>query len=468
MAKRSFLPFLSLPLLLSSCSLGGGSSSASHSPSQEPISEESGVESASSEASGLPNASEEAKVTSLKQGLEYVNKNKNYSLSYRSASSGECILAFTEKAIGFYASLAPEADFAYVEDEGGVYRVSFDDGYVAGEYLRKEDGDPITDVWDGSAYKTLFGVGDSFLKGLDEGAKEVEITDKTYKLNFLLLAGFARTDYTTMKGLSAAIDDEGKITFALAMEKVTVHYVLGDLGTTSCLPADYYLADFEGPLELPEDLTALRENFLLSNFRRAIYSFDTESFIGHEYFLPRYFLSHIPSASSQTGYMALENEDLGLKGVYMFSLDSQGRASFLGRPMYEEPDMVSFMHYPCLMKLWENMEFVHYGELDYAGYEYEGTPYYVTRPEIVYDFVTNNSIDVSFPISTYTPLALGIDLVYGEEDFRANLVYYFKNGSEVAVMPNPFDLFGSANIKSLDSLVDYYDSYVAEENSENR
>ena len=402
------------------------------------------------------------KPATLKEGLTLVSQSKNYSLSYRSSSAGNCSIIFTEKAIGFYASLAAESDFAYIQDEKGVYRVSFDDGYVGGEYLLNSKGEKVVDVWDGSVYKNLYGLGESFLSSIDEKATSVSISDKTYRLNFLQIAGFSRTEYTSMKDLSASIDADGQIRFTLEMESLTMHYDLVKIGESVCLPAVYYLEDNDGPLQLSDDLAELREAFKGNNFRRSIYSFDTESYIGYEYFLPRYFYSYLLSSSTNSGYMSLSNESLGLNGVYMFTLDGQGQLGFLGRPMYEKPDIVEFMHYPTYMKLWENMEFIHYGEPEYAGYEYQGTPYYVTRPEMVYDFVTNNSIDASFSPSTYTPKALGIDLIQEEGGLWVNFVYYFEYGHTIRFMPNPFDMFGNANIQSLDNVVDYYDNYVYE------
>ena len=126
--------------------------------------------------------------------------------------------------------------------------------------------------------------------------------------------------------------------------------------------------------------------------------------------------------------------------------------------MYEKPDVVEYYHYPTYMTLFDHMEYLHEGELGEGDYDYVGEAYTVFDEATILSFVTNNSLDQVYPVTTCVPYALGVDVdVYESgEDSTITFVYYFEYQGELITMPFPFSKFGCSNIPSLDKVYDYY------------
>ena len=121
--------------------------------------------------------------------------------------------------------------------------------------------------------------------------------------------------------------------------------------------------------------------------------------------------------------------------------------------------MMQFYRYPSAMLLWSNLQFLGEGldENMALVVEGKGLTYHTDESTIVNDFVTNFSIDQSFPTDTYVPYSLSFDIQLDEED-RTSVVeiyylYFYNNFTSAGYLHYSISGFGDTSLPKLDELI---------------
>ena len=389
-------------------------------------------------------------IDSLKQGMRYLRDNKDYTLSFSSVA-GKASFYFTPSSVGFAVEGHPELNQSLYEDGTGIYKIHYDGGYLASDYLLDSEGEYVKDVY-ANAATTLYGVSSAYVEKIAEDAEKLLITDKSYRMAFIQAVGYTRNDYLHLNSLEASYA-EGTLRFTLSLSEETNVYVLSSLGTTVDPNVSTYLASGGGALILDEYLDEARRLMKGDNFTRLIYDFDAKGYVGQEVFTEHYFYG------SYTGGMEFDNPDLNLYGVYYFSV-VDGQVSFLSRPIYEEPSVEQCYHYPTFMALWSQMEYLKEGGPGIGDYDYQGEAYTLYDEQLILDFAKNNSLTDSYDPSVCVPEAVGLDveLGIGDEDTVVTFVYYFTYQGTLYTMPLPFSRFHDSNIAGLDRVYEQYNN----------
>lgn len=415
-------------------------------------------------------ANKNIEINSLKNGLLFLNTSKNYTLEIESSAYGTCSYIFTKNSIGFSASRKSSAMFAYIKDKKGIYTLNYDNGYVPGEYLLDEANKKITNLWSGDIHQTLYGVETSYINNLSNDITTLDVTNKNYKMAFIKTVGYQIADYVNVDSLVINYTDD-VLTFSLKMstKKVSEVYRLVNPNTSKNEEVETFLKNGGKALTLSSSLNKVRELVKCNNFLRYIYDIGTHDYIGIEIFNERYFYSEITSYNYGSGAMAMnqkanELHNFDLYGCYNFSINTSivnanvSNVGFYSTPMYQKPDIVEFYHYPTYLNILSSMQYVKKGEVDGSPYTYEGESYYFDQISMVYDFVSNFSIDRSFDPNEYVPYAVGIDFINedADKDCFVTFVYYFTYGSLLYAMPIPLTNFNNSNVALLDAIYDAY------------
>ena len=411
-------------------------------------------------------------IKSLKEGLVYLNTGYNYTLSYYNNTYGTCSIIYTRNSIGFSASKSAYATTALIKDNNGVYPLSYENGYIAGEYYVDKDGNNITDLWGSGLKPNLRGVATDYINGIDNNLTSLIITNKTFKIAFIQSVGYSANDYVNVDELEAYYDG-GQLKFSLSMasSKNPLGYVLENPGTSVNDDVNTFLNAGGKALELSEDLKEMRRLMRLNNFLRYIYDINENEYVGYELFNEHYFYSETIGAGSGSGAIALnqkanEEHSNDLRGCYMFNtignlLTGFTNISLYPMPIFDKPDVTQLYHYPTYLALLSNMQYLYEGTvgIDEGGaYVPSGTSYRVDNLNMIYDFISNFSIDQSYDPTTCVPYALTIDIDLAQDDTESTVVfvYYFTYNNALYTMPLPFTNFGGAYVDLFDQVYDRY------------
>ncbi|MGM9873483.1 MAG: hypothetical protein ACI31G_00995 [Bacilli bacterium] len=415
-------------------------------------------------------ANTKTEINSLKDGLLFLNTSKNYTLEIESSTYGTCSYIYTKNSIGFTASRKSSAMFAYIKDSKGIYPLNYDNGYVAGEYLLDEASKKITNLWGGEVFKTLLGVETSYIKGLSNDITTLTVTNKNYKMAFIQSIGYDINSYVNVDSLVINYVDD-VLTFSLKMSnnKSAETYTLTNINTSKNEEVDNFLKNGGKALTLSSSLLRVRNLIKSNNFLRYIYDMGSHEYTGIEIFNPHYFYSEITSSNYGSGAMAMnqkanEYHSVDLYGCYNFVVNTSivkadaSNIGFYSMVMYEKPDIVEFYHYPTYLQILSSMQYLKTGEVDGSPYQYEGESYYFDQTSLVYDFVSNFSIDQSFDVNEYIPYAIGIDFINNDadKDCYVTFIYYFTYGNTLYAMPIPLTNFNNSNVALLDAIYDAY------------
>ena len=150
---------------------------------------------------------QEIKVTSLKEGLQYLNTKKNYTFQCDNGTYSTSIL-FDENSIGYKFDGHDEMQVHYIQDEKGIYSLTYENKYLASEYLKDEEDVNYTSLWDNSICVTLYDLETDYINNIDETLQEINITNKKYKMSFIQTLGYSDTDYLNVEYLKCSYVDD--------------------------------------------------------------------------------------------------------------------------------------------------------------------------------------------------------------------------------------------------------------------
>lgn len=224
---------------------------------------------------------EEIKTASLKEGLQYLNTEKNYTFQCDNGSYSTSVL-FDENSIGYKFDGHDEMQVHYIQDKKGIYSLTYENKYLASEYLKDEENVNYTSIWDNSFCITLLGVETDYINSIDEALQEITITNKTYKMHFIQALGYSDTDYLNVEYLKCSYVEDS-LQFELKILKGnSLIYKLKDLNVTYNEDVEKYIAE-GGQVYTPnEDLSAMRTLLRSNNFSRDIYDINEKTFNGIE------------------------------------------------------------------------------------------------------------------------------------------------------------------------------------------
>lgn len=412
---------------------------------------------------------EEIKTASLKEGLQYLNTKKNYTFQCDNGSYSTSVL-FDENSIGYKFDGHDEMQVHYIQDKKGIYSLTYENKYLASEYLKDEENVNYTSIWDNSFCITLLGVETDYINSIDEALQEITITNKTYKMHFIQALGYSDTDYLNVEYLKCSYVEDS-LQFELKILKGnSLIYKLKDLNVTYNEDVEKYIAE-GGQVYTPnEDLSAMRTLLRSNNFSRDIYDINEKTFNGIEIFNPHYFYSEIYSYGSGSGAMPLvqkanSNHNFDLYGCYQFTTTGSIKRSITGisfypNPSYEEPDVISMFHYPTFLSILDNLQYMQEGFVEGAEYVPNGDTYVIENMTFIYDFIKNFSFDQVYNPTDFKPYRLAVDLeIYSKDkDSRVTFIYFFTYNNSLYEVIVPLYNFNNSNVEFFENVYAEYNS----------
>lgn len=404
----------------------------------------------------------EAKFTNTKDALLYIANNKNYTITYKGDYLKSHSYVFTSNSIGRVSNEYPEVDRIYVSDSHGTYLLTNSDHkFYASEYKSSKG------VWSSELAPNLKGVGKSFLKALDKKQEVVSIKDKDYRMAFVSILGYERTDFIKVDNLSAKYDvEDNTLTYNLTYDGREYVYVSSQFNVSKNSAVDSFLAKGGKPLKLSKNLSKTKELFFANNYRQDIWNYgedeSTTGYVGTYFFNPHYFGEIYYGGSMLYGYISLQaaanKEHPELKGCYQYYVDYSTdpiSAGLGSRPISDNPDITYVMNYPSYLRLWDKLEYMFEGDQNLInGFELEGESYSTRDLEIIYDVSNNFNMD-SF--EGQEPYAVTLDIVPSRDGISTVYLYYsFLLGNNMYTMPFKFYKFAEANIAACDQLYEAY------------
>lgn len=471
--RRKLLPILLLPLLVASCNQTGEEPSDS-SPNSSL--------SSSTPSSSVQDVIDEPK--NLKEALKVLRDQEDYTLTVVSTYQGvedfvPLTYYYTPDVLG-YTSLEDESyTNIYIDDGIGVYTLnSFEGELLSGEHMSKEDGTLYDTVWDDSILPTLHNKELKFLDDVSDSDTTFVTSDKSFRLDLLRALEYDPAAILNMSEVTLSfIDDTFTIGFSLGGSDIVV--TMSDVGSTTIPIYDRFISEggtfYEPPYELQE-------------FRRLL---QTDSFINtqtttqgttYEVFNPNYFFSCTHGYNFLDGYVALDDSDLGLYGCYPCWITgseptSTSATNVTGTlevvpyiPFYDEPDIPEFYHYPKYLDLLDELQFLKPGadSMIEIQEDPQGVCYTLTEYSLLTDFAYNFSIDQSYPLDSYVPYALTVNLELDQRDESKSVIdfYYLfvftEDGEryQTAYIPFHYSGFNNTDIPLMEEFIQDPGAYL--------
>lgn len=413
-------------------------------------------------------------INSLYDGVVALYQTKNYTFDISIKNSEKIIdkykMLFRDDFIGYDGESL--YDFNGIFNDGkGIYKVNYEDEYITSEYLKSSNGTLAKTLWDNTIVSSMFGVcGPYIKKTFASGISTVQITNKDYTIAFLKTLGMDLVDYTSVKEFIAKYISE-KTVFIMVVndgvESLTYTIELENVGVTS----SSHLTDFQksgsGPFEPDATLARVRNLMLLNNYIHQIYSIDGDQrgWIGYEIMTENYFMTTGNSDTNVgSAYMEIVHhddpeipDDFEMNGIYLvnFTRNSSGEIemAYSMNPINTTPDIVKCQHYPSLLMLWDNLQYVKKGTIRDSDYIYtnlQAERYYFTDEILVNNFAKNNSLDKQF--ANTTPVAVSLEVKLDNDDAKCEVIFHYimkYNGDNYDCIL-PFMYFGSANRAHVD------------------
>lgn len=408
-------------------------------------------------------------MNSLREALTYLKDEKNYSYSYIDKDEKSHSIIFNEDKVIFSNQDGKSSISSYIQDDEGVFHLTYEDDYQPGEYLVDDNGDKITDLWSSSYLPSVYKKGESLINGLSDES-EVTITDKPYKMAFIQTLGYSSKDYVNVNYLKAKFAD-GVLTFDLSMVDLETSITVSDYGVAKNQEINDLVKDGIKGATFEDRLLDFRRLMKMNNYIREIYDFETTSYTGYELFNEHYFVSELYKGSAAYGSMEMNQKGdeehhpgVDLFGCYSFYTDAKMSETtletihFYSFPSFERPSIEEYYHYPCYLSLLKNMEFIHAGMIQGMSYIPKGKIYHIYNKALIENFAVNFSIDQTYALDVCVPYALGIDINLKATDQSSiiTFLYCFTYKKSKYVMPIPFTSFGHANVELLDSIYEEY------------
>ncbi len=407
----------------------------------------------------------EFNITSLKQGLKYLNTKKNYTISYQTASGDHCSLFFEKKSIGLkIENKNGSQQLHYIQDKKGIYPLQYNETYIPGEYILNENQERYTSLWDNSFYQTLLGVESDYINNLDDKVNDLAVTNKKYKVAIIKTLGFTDTDYPNVDYIKCSYKDQS-LSFEIKMlNKNPIAYKVSSLNSTINQDVKTYLKQGGKVFTPSNELSTMRSLIRSNNFTRDIYDINEKRYIGCEIFHPNYFYSEIYGSGFGSGAMELNQKanndhNFDLYGCYYFDTKGsvQGKVnsvSFYPYAAYEKPDVVEMYHYPTYLQILDNLQYFKEGHLDSTKYTPTGKTYIIEDLYYIYDFIYNFSFESSYDPQTCIPYGLEVDIALNEDASlnKITFVYSFHYQNKLYSVLVPLYNFNNSSIELLDEM----------------
>ena len=431
----------------------------------------------------------EIKINSLYEGMVALYQTKNYTLevihTYGTFREEIPNMIFTNDYIGYDGATYEDLS-VYYNDGNGIYRVSFSDDFVSGEYLQDKLGVRYTKLWDAenkSVITTMYGACGEYIKGnVTPETKEIEITDKLYKVRFMQTIIGNTNNYANVDSLTAKYEN-GKVTFDLVIGSGAHAYkvTLKNVGNTKSSHLKMFI-DNKGTAFVPNhDLTEMRRLINKDNYVQRTYFINEGegSFIGYQFFTEHYFFQTGNDYSVGNAYMEFDykddpaiDNDFDMWGIYLVNVSkneqNQYVANLASAMAYnsDTKEIEECVNYPSLkLDILHNLEYVKPGVIRNANYEesatfIEGTTqkYYFVEESLVRNFAKNFSLDTSFEDVVWNAVAIEIQLAEQDKDSMIcfHAVGYYPLDSKYYDILIPIYGFGDANRQALDILYSQY------------
>lgn len=424
---------------------------------------------------------QEVAINSLYDGMVALYQTKNYTLSiihtyggYREEIPDKI---FTKNYIG-YDGTYEDLDVLY-NDGTGIYRVSYGDDFLAGEYLVDTSGNRQTKLWDNSVVYTMYGMGGQYIKkNITSGINEIVIQDKDYKLRFLETVIGSTSNYASIDSLKAKYENS-KVTFDLTLDSGANSYrvVLKNVGTTTSSHLKMYVKNGGTAFVPNNDLTEMRRLINLNNFVQRTYMVsDGEGyFSGWQFFTEHYFFLTGTDGNIGIAYMEFDykddptiENDFDMWGIYMVNVsydeNNQIIAGLASANAYNSAtkEIEECCRYPSIQcDIFHNMEYIKTGEVrdcDYMFEESAAKRYYFINENLVNNFINNFSLDTQFEDVVFNTVAIEISL--SENDTESTIIFhaigYFPTDGMTYDIILPLTQFGGANRSALDYIYTTY------------
>ncbi|MCF0113293.1 MAG: hypothetical protein HUJ60_04895, partial [Bacilli bacterium] len=415
----------------------------------------------------------------VKDYLSFLNTAEHYALSIDVDGEVYYSLSYMKNgAFGLRRDKNGQLDYlnGFLSDAGGVFPFQLDnDAYfggksrlVGGEYLLDKEGKPYPTVWNNEVQLSLKGEISRFLDDVEQGAKSYIFKNKTFLLHLLSMLGLEAKSYVEFDNPRAELNGGG-FRLHLPIGAHTYDLNLEGAGTNIIPEALEYLSQGGSAFSAGETLETTRAAFKANNYTRTILD-GNDSPRGYELFHPHYFYTEAAAegqAEYGQGAIELENASLEPKlyGCYSYVLMGNLKKGFsdpqlLSTPIYSVPSVEEYYHYPDTLRLWSNLHLLREGLPEIEDVYLTGKGYYTSDTLIVYDFVSNFSIDQSYDPTTYIPMGLGFDITLNADISKSTIdIYYFlAYQGMLTYMLFPFKNFGTSNIAILDAIYDTYNA----------
>ena len=346
MKKRIYL--IALPLLLAACTPNEnpGTSNAVPSSKDETVYRES--------------------FTDILDAITYLKEQKNYTLDVRISRDGSLMEEFDINYTrdGYYFGIK-NGEYGYKAISEGVFAYEIYGKEIYFSELLEDDGVKYTDLWS-SGLITSFA--DWSLSAV-EAKKSDTIRAKDSRLAMMEMTGFDSNYYSLLETASAGLTNDGNFYFTYDMDIESYSYTVKAsvlmVGGTITEKVDEAMNKGKTYFVPNANQKKARELFRGDNFTHIYYD---ENDNDNKY---------VPAAKRV------------LRGIYYCTI--RGNAVSLmvgpnGEGYNNVPDMVSFLNYPKLLKLWNCFEYAVEEKTPISGYE---VTYSFSRSDLAEDAANN-------------------------------------------------------------------------------
>ena len=318
----------------------------------------------------------------------YLKEQKNYTLDVRLLKDGilmdEFDVSYTKD--GYYFGVT-DGEYGYKAVEDGVfaYEIYGSDMYFSA--LLEENGEKLTTIWGNDLIPSFADW--SLDKLADLPANGGVIKAKDSRVAMMAMTGFGDSYYPYLETASAYINDDGSFYFTYSMDVDSYDYTIKAtvlmVGGTATEKVDKALKDGKTYYTLTPAQKKAKELFEGDNYTH-VYQDDAGEDVAWEKFTPDYYSisvdgnynsSHPDAPLIPASYVKIDNKYVPaakavLRGVYHCTING-GTAYLMVGPNGEGynsvPDMVSFLHYPKTMHLWDCFEYSTKNETALDGFD---------------------------------------------------------------------------------------------------
>lgn len=383
MKKRIYL--IALPLLLASCT-----------PNENP-----------EKSTAVPSSKDETvyreSFTDILDAITYLQEQKNYTLDVRISKEGtlmeEFDISYTKD--GYYFGIK-NGEYGYKAINEGVFAYEIYGKEIYFSELLENDGVKYTDIWS-SGLITSFA--NWSIKGV-EAKKSDTIRAKDSRLAMMEMTGFNSDYYSFLESASAGLTNDGSFYFTYDMDIDSYSYTIKAtvlmVGGSMTEKVDEAMSKGKTYFVPNANQKKARELFRGDNFTHIYYDENDEE-AAWEKFHPEYYslsvdssynASHPDAPLIAASYVKIDNKYVPgakrvLRGIYYCTIRGTSVSLMVGpngEGYNKVPDMVSFLNYPKLLKLWNCFEYAVQEKTPISGYE---ETYSFTRSDLAEDAADN-------------------------------------------------------------------------------